>query len=355
MPYENHSEHSSACPELFPQYETNNIPVFLYSSKLYAPYAGVYIQSLIDHASSENNYDIIILEHDISDENKRLLLSLAKGRNNISIRFSNPIWFLSDLKDDLQYSKMVYSRMLAPYAYVHFDKFITTGVDIILKRDIAELFAVDLGNTVIGAVRDITIPGLYCRNSVLRPSVNTNKIRAQDYIDHVLKLDDPRKYVNADVVVCNAKEFRAEHDLSAVVDMIQKNAFLFLDQDALNVLAKDNLTYISQEWNVMMPLGHGWNQLLASIPEDVKNIYRQACLSPATLHWSGNPKPWVCPDVPYGNEWWDVANRTPFKGHILARMIDELQTRREYYKNRYGQDVVAWDPTPDVDRSKKYL
>lgn len=39
--------------ELQPYFEENNIPVVLASSDLYAPYAGVFIQSLIDHANEK--------------------------------------------------------------------------------------------------------------------------------------------------------------------------------------------------------------------------------------------------------------------------------------------------------------
>lgn len=42
--------------------------------------------------------------------------------------------------------------------------------------------------------------------------------------------------------------------------------------------------------------------------------------------------------------------RTPFTGHIIARMFDALQTRREYYQNKYGKEVAVWNPVPDVTR-----
>lgn len=91
------------------------------------------------------------------------------------------------------------------------------------------------------------------------------------------------------------------------------------------------------------------------VSEEHRNVYEQTLRNPYVLHWLNKPKPWVCPDIPYANEWWEVASRTPFMGHILARMFDALQTRKEYYKNKYGQDVAVWNPIPDVDRSKKKI
>lgn len=103
----------------------------------------------------------------------------------------------------------------------------------------------------------------------------------------------------------------------------------------------------------MIPLNYTQNHALLSLSGELKDTWEQASRSPAALHWAGRPKPWVCPDLPYGNEWWDVAMRTPFMGHIIARMISELQTRKEYYKSKYGQDAAVWDPVPAVDRNKK--
>ena len=105
--------------EWFPAFERNNIPIVLASSNYYAPYAGVVIRSLIDHASDENNYDIIIIERDISNPNKRILLQMAARRKNISLRFYNPSGFLARVDvSSLGTEKFpleLYYRVLAPY------------------------------------------------------------------------------------------------------------------------------------------------------------------------------------------------------------------------------------------------
>lgn len=50
-------------------------------------FRSVFIQSLLDHASEENNYDVVIFQRDISEENKRPLKSLAAGHTNVSVHF----------------------------------------------------------------------------------------------------------------------------------------------------------------------------------------------------------------------------------------------------------------------------
>lgn len=338
--------------EMLPAFQKNNVPIVIACSKYYAPYAGVFIQSLIEHTSPEQNYDIIVMERELTDEQKKLLLSLAEGRENCSIRFCDPSNFLTDLpEEDPRFPHEVYWRVCAPHFFTQYKKIISMGIDLILKKDIAALFSIDIGNACVGAVRDIEGQGAYIGDSIARPSVSNIKMR--EYIDHILKLKDPFHYVNADVIVFNAEKYRKKYSLEEITRLIKRKDILGLDQDVLNILAEDELAFLPQEWNLMIPLNAHQCQDHARAPESLKIAYKQASLSPAVLHWSARPKPWVCPDVPYGNEWWEVAKRTPFMGHILSRMFDALQTRREYYKNKYGQDAAVWDPVPAVDRSRR--
>jgi len=347
---ENGAESAGCSPGLLPAYSENNIPVIISCSNYYAPYAGVFIQSLADHATPEHNYDIIIMEREISRENKRLLSSLTKDQH-LSIRFFNPGSYLPELEGDTRYPSEIFWRLYAPYLFESYSKIITIGIDIILTRDIAELFAIDLKGACVGAVRDIGAQGMYAENSNFRPSVST--IRTREYFEQILKLREPLDYVNGDVVLYNAQRIREKYNFSGIASCIRQNEFLAVDQDALNILQEGDILFISPEWNFMIPLNYRQNRIFPLASEELRAAYRRASDYPAVLHWADRPKPWVCPDVPYGNVWWEVAQRTPFMPHIVVRMIDELQKRKEYYKGKYGQDVAAWDPVPKVDRSKK--
>ncbi len=347
---ENGAESAGCSPGLLPAYSENNIPVIISCSNYYAPYAGVFIQSLADHATPEHNYDIIIMEREISRENKRLLSSLTKDQH-LSIRFFNPGSYLPELEGDTRYPSEILWRLYAPYLFESYSKIITIGIDIILTRDIAELFAIDLKGACVGAVRDIGAQGMYAENSNFRPSVST--IRTREYFEQILKLREPLDYVNSDVVLYNAQRIREKYNFSGIASCIRQNEFLAVDQDALNILQEGDILFISPEWNFMIPLNYRQNRIFPLASEELRAAYRRASDYPAVLHWADRPKPWVCPDVPYGNVWWEVAQRTPFMPHIVVRMIDELQKRKEYYKGKYGQDVAAWDPVPKVDRSKK--
>lgn len=338
--------------EIFPAFEQNNIPVVLAASNCYVPYAGVYIQSMINHASEKYCYDIIIIEHDISLENKRLLSHMVSSHKNFSVRFLDSMCILEewDLISacDKRWIPELFIRLFLPHFLGHYDRIISTGVDMLLKRDIAELFEMDLNGMYIGAVRDIIWQGHYALNLLFKCC--ENKMPVREYWEKELHTREPFDYVNSDLLVYDCKKFRQKWSIESIVAAVLRKKFMLLDQDAINTMMMDEIHFIDLAWNYMVPLNLNQNRCMVAAPEKIRCAYEYAGQAPALIHWSGKPKPWVCPDVPYGNEWWATAVRTPFMGHILSRMFDELQTRREYYRERYNQEVQVWNPSPNVDR-----
>lgn len=336
--------------DIYPAFEENNIPVVIASSNMYAPYAGVFIQSLIDYVNDTKNYDVIIFERGISAENKRLLKSYESGRTNISIRFYNPSPLFLDyniLERDFPLES--YYSIIAPHIMMRYKRIITANIDMLLKTDIATLLEVDLAGSCLGGVYDMFVPG-FCLNDV---SLDRGRITAKDHFQKVCGLENIQYYINGGLLVFDCEKYIQRLSVRTLLDTAQRQQFLFVDQDTLNYLLKGEIAPIDYAWNIMIPCNARTAADVRAGDQKLHGAYTRATKTPYLLHWAGKPKPWVCPDVPYGNEWWDVAKRTPFMGHIIARMIDELQKRGEYYKNRYGQNVAVWNPMPNVDRSKK--
>ena len=71
-----------------PAFNQNNIPIILACDNNYAPYGAITINSIIQNATPENNYDIILLHTEITQENQDRIYQLAKGKNNISVKKS---------------------------------------------------------------------------------------------------------------------------------------------------------------------------------------------------------------------------------------------------------------------------
>ena len=330
---------------LLPAFEQNNVPVAIAVNNLFAPYAGVFIQSLLDHASEKNNYDIIIFEREISKENKRILKSLAAGHTNVSIRFCDPSPLFTSFNfnyDDDAHSWPieVYYKIIAPHILKYPGRIITVDVDTLLRTDIAQLIDEDLGGCAVGGVCDVLLYGKYLCDYTLF----SHNIKVRDYFQNVCGLDDLKNYINTGLLLFDRDKYVQALDLETILNTARQGEYLYPEQDTLNVLMKGR----------MKALNFAWNVSLLSIPLKIKTFdaaskqYGGACErayeNPYLLHWAGRPKPWVCPDVPWGSEWWQTALRTPFVGHIIARMPDALEERRAYFRKRYGNEIDVWDP-----------
>lgn len=347
-----------------PAFAENNVPVVLTCNNLYAPYAGVFIRSLLDHASKGNNYDILLLQRNVSEENKRLLKSLVTGYKNISIRFydPSPLFVSFDYTDEEHYFPLeVFYRIVAPHILNYPGRIVTLDVDTLLKTDIARVMDEDLEGCCVGGVS--AAPAIYSnceRNSKLMYS--TWNIPARNYWEGIYGLDyknleSYKDYLNAGILLFDCKKYVQEVDVETILNTAQQNNYLNPEECVLHTLMKGRIKLIDVAWNVGVP------KSMTTIPslkiyDEIYNeseVLKRVFENPYMLHWAGKPKPWVCPDVPYGNEWWQTALRTPFVGHIISRMLVELEKRRQYYKKRYGkEDADVWDPVPKgIDRTNR--
>lgn len=339
---------------LKPAFTENNIPVVITASNQYAPYAGVFIQSLINHAADNNNYDIIVLEREISDSNKSLLKLLINEHSNISIRFHNPSVFFESLDPDIfrdsAYPAEVYCKILAPFFLrEQYPRILVMDIDTLLMHDIADLMEYDLGENSFAAAKDTIMEGFYNSNYVFP----TKKQAVRPYCDEVLGLKNPLSYVNSGVLVFDTERYCNEHDMSEILACANSRSFVIQDQDVLNILFEGRVTSLDPAWNAVVSVNARMLEYgFKCASEESQQALMKALEKPYLLHWAGKPKPWICPDVPHGHEWWKVAMQTPFMGHILARMMVGLNDRQEHYIKKYGATVPAWDPMPKgIDRS----
>lgn len=329
---------------LFPAFAQNNVPVVIAANNLFAPYAGVLIQSLLDHAGKDHNYDIIIFNRDISRENQRLLHSLAAGHPNVSVRFYDPSpLFASFHYEERGWPIEVYYKIVAPHILNCPGRLITIDVDMLLKTDIARLKEEDLDGCCVGGVRDVIVNGMYLCDYT---SVSKG-VRERDYFQNVCGFFDLKNYVNSGLLLYEREQYIQEMDIETIFSTARQHSYLYPEQDVLNILLNGKIKHLDFSWNVLVPLQQRFEKLIEAGSKLFDGAYEDAYETPYILHWAARPKPWVCPDVPFGGEWWQTALRTPFVGHILARMTDAQETRRKYYKTKYGkEDVDIWDPSP---------
>lgn len=304
--------------ELFPAFTYNNIPIVLLSSEYYVPYVGVLIQSLKEHASPVNGYDIIILHKSINSELQKQLRRIIEGCKNISIRFFNAEAVIDDSRfyvSSQHYAVEAYYRILAPWILKHYDKAIVMDSDLVLNHDVFDLYNQEINDKCIAAVRDIVYMGLL---NGFQPGVLS-------YTKEKMKMKQPYDYVNTGVMLMNLKRIREKCSDIELVRFCQENHFNIQEQDGLNAFFEGEIKFIDLKWNYYVAVNSAIHYSVDWAPRKEKELYMSVNLysvtnMPYIIHYASQPKPWNDPNVKYSELWWQYAKKTEFYPLILFRM-----------------------------------
>ena len=280
----------------------NKVPVFFTVDDNYVPYLSITLKSLVDHSKKTNKYDIYIIFDALSQQSKRIIRNVIGKRenftlhfSNISLRISQLIEFKLDIRD--YYTSSTYYRLFLPEIFPLVKKAIYIDSDIVLRSDIANLFAINLEDKVVGAVPDQSVQ--------LFPEFAT-------YVNSVIGMDH-KEYFNAGVLLMDFKKLREIQLQKKSLELLRNVSFkVAQDQDVLNYLLKGKVKLLDKRWNVM-PLG-------------------EVIESPYLIHYNLIFKPWKHHDIMYEDYFWDVADRLNI-GIILKgqlRLVPEEYLQKDF-------------------------
>ncbi|MBQ2702144.1 MAG: glycosyltransferase family 8 protein [Clostridia bacterium] len=263
------------------------IPVFYAADRNYLPYLAVSVSSLKANANKNHRYEIYVLT---SDQELLKTEKLKKyEEEDFSIEFVDVTAYLEDVKNSLQlrdyYTGATYYRIFIASMFPDLDKALYIDSDTVLLGDVSELYNVELSDTLIGAIPDGAVA-----------AVEEFKI----YTKYTLGID-AENYYNAGVVLMNLAAFRKENFYARFCNLLKAYKFCVAqDQDYLNVLCKDRVTYIGEEWN-RMPIGGDEE-------------------TPKLIHYNLTLKPWHYENILFSEYFWRYAKETEFYEEILAEL-----------------------------------
>lgn len=321
-------EHGAKCKELQrtlfndvdihhriqPAFEQNNVAIALAANDFFAPYIATVIQSIMDHATAENNYDIIVMSQDMSAANKKLIDDSWRDISNVSIRYINPLPYM-DVKNLFvrgHFSYETYYRLALYEMLPDYDKILYLDADLVVMDDVAKLYAEDMTGFLIGAALDADTAGLY----------NGYEPGKKNYMDNILKIKEPYKYFQAGVVILNLEEFRKTFKLPEILQFSGSYEWELLDQDILNYLCQGRVKYVDMAWNVMVDFDFKRiREIIGIAPYHLNKMYHEARREPKIIHYAGPQKPWTSPEMDLAPYFWQYARKTPFNEIILGRMM----------------------------------
>lgn len=229
----------------------------------YLRYACVALTSLLENSASPMS--VYALTADLSEDSehvlRRLFAAYPDAMLNI-VRVDDAMFSGIDLSG-FHVPKETFFRFLLPDILPAVDRVLYLDVDIIVRGDVAEIYAMPLQGLWAAAVRDLWLD-----------RDETTGLKKG------LGLSAADTYVNAGVMLIDLAAWRTEGlGVRAERLMVESGEeFRYLDQDVLNLLLKGRVKILGDEWNFAT-----WNY------ERDKKMRRRAKI----LHYTGKTKPWT--------------------------------------------------------------
>lgn len=279
------------------------IPIFLASDERYLPYLAVTVKSIDINSSDEYLYEVYVLGGELSESATRALSEMQL--RNTSITLLNVAKTVNGMREGLcktlrdYYSESIFYRMFIADMFPELERAVYIDCDTVLVSDIAELYFTEMGDNIIAAVPDESIPNVpeFCR-----------------YVEGWVGVP-VEDYINSGVLLLNLVEYRRARIFRRFAEYIYGTnpETVAPDQDYLNRLCHGRIHYLAGAWN---------KQPKRENPTPVGEL--------KLIHYNLFEKPWHFTGVLYEEEFWRVAELTPYYGLIKAELdsyTDELRDR----------------------------
>ena len=243
----------------------------------------VSMTSIVEN-KKENSYlrFHLMLSGSISDENKQKFEKFEKiyGNQNCSVEFI-------DMKDKFTNAKLyyltaaTYYRLSIPSLLPNCDKVIYLDGDIIVNKDLQDLYNTDISDDYLAGCIDYPV-----------------FLQYGQFKDYQKRLDIPdlTKYINAGVLLLNLKNIRKDNIEKKWEDLIPEigpKEMTMQDQDIINSVCYDKIKILDPEFNILLSFFPYNKSLSQNLDSKVLNKIRIAYDDPCIIHYNGSDcKPW---------------------------------------------------------------
>lgn len=301
---------------------TNVIPIFFACDDNFVKYMVVSLQSIKENASRDYRYAVHVLHTDICDEMKKVVSDMAD--ENFEIYFDNVTEYLASISGKLPlrdyYSKTTYFRVFIAEMFPEYEKAIYIDSDTVVQGDISQLYLHELGDNYVGACQD---------------QVMVQEDIYGQYVEKVLGISRHEVF-NAGLLLINCHQFRENHVLEQFMELLHVYNFVVTqDEDYLNVICKDKVLWMEQQWNTLV---------FGEIPYDEKEF--------KIIHYNMVSKPWHYEDARFAEYFWHYAKKTPVYEEIkeeLANYTEEQKREDEASGVRLAQTAKA-----EIEKENNY-
>lgn len=289
----------------------------------------VAIHTLCLHANPKRFYGIHVVHDGMDVRIMQKLEQVIAPFPQVSLSFLQLPANLSQLFQNgntVRYSVLAYARLMAGRLFPQYDRIVYLDADILLAGDVAELYAANLKEAPVAAVRD----------GLVLWSIAEGKPHSHlEYMDNYVA--SPLLYCNSGVLVLDLHQMRSRNLEELLLQWFRNHPepFPYPDQDVLNITLHGEITPLPLEWNFQF-LAWMWNEemenrLCGTEFEHLPSMSRRR--SWKLLHMIGPDKPWQIPDNPrdidqfhfllYLSLWWPEAKKLP----VFQKELDMLSRK----------------------------
>ncbi len=299
--------------------EKTVIPIVFAVNDNYVPYLGVAVNSLIEHASKDYIYKIHVFYTELSVYNIKRIVDMSTSNVEICcVDVSKDIPEV-ELKNRNHVSKETLYRFMAPILLKQYEKILYLDSDIVILKDLAELYKIDIGDNIIGATEEIRTRGF---DRYLR--------------EHNIASEG---YFNTGVLVMNTKKLLDGAILDKVVKILDTDMiYNYPDQDSLNIVLKKDIYYLPGEWNTEWHVIHILDDVIDRYVDAVKKFR----FNPYIIHYTSGNKAWHSPWAELADKFWECARKTPFYEEIIYKNMQGILATSSTESNHFERFVFPW-------------
>lgn len=275
------------------------IPIFFTIDDGYAPYLSVAIKSMIQNASKEYNYRIIVLYKELNEGNRAKIAKLKEENFKIDfIYMKDELKAITDREENRlrcdYFTLTIYFRLFIPEMFPEYDKGIYIDSDVVVPGDISKMYNIDLGDNIVGACQDKSVVDVPELANYMEQAVGVDKYQ----------------YVNSGVLLMNLSKMREKQFSKRFLDLLNKYHFdsVAPDQDYLNAICNGKILYLDSSWDAMPTEGS----------KEIEN--------PNIIHYNLFQKPWCYDNIQYADCFWNYAKQTEYYDEIVE------------FKNNYSEE-----------------
>lgn len=296
------------------------VPIVTACSAEFLKYAIVMIWSVMEAGNIDTEYVFYIYHNDIPKERQLWLKEQLSSWVNckidlIDIRELEQKWAL-DASDWSGKVSCLYFFCID--SLLQYDKVIALDIDLIVKKNISQLYDIDLGNNFLSAVYDLDFIGQWLKRNE----------RYHSYYKQELQLSNPTTYIQAGVLSINLYEIRKKFPKGFFVEVASKKKFRFDDQDIWNLYCADHILKLDYRWNIMHDNNNYRVRYVIDLaPKEEVKAYLAARKTPYIIHYAGDQKPWNDKNCDFGREYWNIVEHIP-KGQEMIQEGSRKGSRR---------------------------